>query len=76
MSEEPAARQDCMPHPNWPFTKDAPRLRDSPTRITTRASVSGGMPRLLSTIRNRRPRRETKTSTRTSRLREGEPCEG
>ena len=65
------ARQDCaracMPKPNWPLTKEAPRLRDSPTRITTRDSTSGAIPRQLSTMRRLPCARETWTSTVTGR---------
>jgi len=67
VSMEHAARKLCMPKPNWPLTKDAPRLRDSPTRMTTCDSVDGGMPLQLSTIRSVRFALETKTSMVTSR---------
>ena len=60
-------RRACMPKPNWPLTKEAPRLRDSPTRITTRDSTSGAIPRQLSTMRRLPCARETWTSTVTGR---------
>ena len=67
IAQRNCARRACMPKPNWPLTKEAPRLRDSPTRITTRDSTSGAIPRQLSTIRRLPCARETWTSTVTGR---------